>query len=161
MFTLIQISGSLISSVESMVNCWESLSSIALLGEQGLSFLWECLRFVLLIVLLMRAMMASDLGTQLSEMNDLLKVQLSCFSFCTTWSPPEVLLSIVKVQILRKVSNSFLATAPELSFLFFSSIFLSLPSSFLTILRSHLPSFLSSSFISKEVFFCLFVLTFL
>lgn len=68
-----------------MVNCWESLSSIALLGEQGLSFLWECLRFGLLIVLIMIAVMASDLGAQLSEMNDLLKVQLSCFSFCLAW----------------------------------------------------------------------------
>lgn len=105
-----------------MVNCWESLSSIALLGEQGLSFSWEGLRSVLLVILLRRATMASDLGAQLSEMNDLLKVQLSCFSFCLAWSPPEVLLSIVEVQILRNIYNSFLTTAPELSFLFFSSI---------------------------------------
>ena len=100
----------------------ESLSSIALLGEQALSFLRECLRFGLLIVLIMRAIMAGDLGAQLSEVNDLLKVQLSCFSFCLAWWPPEVLLSIVRLQILRKVSNSFLTTAPELSFLFFSFI---------------------------------------
>ena len=43
--------------------------------------------------------MASDLGAQLSEMNDLLKVQRSCFSLCLTW----VLLSVVKSQLLREL----------------------------------------------------------
>lgn len=50
--------------------------------------------------------MASDLGAQLSEMNDSLKVQLELFFFCLAWSPPEVLLSIVEVQILRNIYNS-------------------------------------------------------
>lgn len=43
----------------------------------------------------MRAILAGGLGAQLSEMNDLLKVQPSCFSFCLAWSPLQRCYSVL------------------------------------------------------------------